>query len=168
MEQTSCQKCGALFDRDPNAIWIKKFCSRSCANTRTHSEETKQKIAFSTRASWDTFDADKKLQITKGIAAARAVAHENKRVESIRKLQEDDFDTLSIHFKRQRVLQEQTQKCLHCGFNEWLGKPLILELDHVNGDKHDNRRENLRFLCPNCHSQTDTWRGKNIGRITDH
>lgn len=168
MEQANCQKCGKGFERDPTAKWIKKFCSRSCANTRTHSEETKQKIATSNRASWNSFDVAKKQQITKGIAAARAVAHKNKRIESVRKLHEDDFDTLSIHFKRLRVLQEQEQKCLHCGFDEWLGKQLVLELDHINGDKHDNRRENLRFLCPNCHSQTDTWRGKNIGRTTDH
>ena len=37
-----------------------------------------------------------------------------------------------------------------------------VELDHVNGNNRDNRLENLRFLCPNCHSQTDTYKGKNI------
>jgi 5-methylcytosine-specific restriction endonuclease McrA len=39
-----------------------------------------------------------------------------------------------------------------------------LELDHVNGDRADNRLENLRLVCPNCHAQTDTYRGRNIGR----
>lgn len=43
----------------------------------------------------------------------------------------------------------------------WNGDKLVLELDHVNGDNKDNRIENLRFLCPNCHSQTDTYKGKN-------
>lgn len=48
-------------------------------------------------------------------------------------------------------------KCSCCGINEWLGKSLTLHLDHINGTHNDNRFENLRFLCPNCHQQTDTW-----------
>lgn len=48
-------------------------------------------------------------------------------------------------------------KCSCCGINEWCGKPLTLHLDHINGVHNDNRFENLRFLCPNCHQQTDTW-----------
>lgn len=44
----------------------------------------------------------------------------------------------------------------------WLGKPISLELDHINGIHNDNRLENLRLLCPNCHSQTDTHCGKNL------
>lgn len=48
-----------------------------------------------------------------------------------------------------------------CGLKEWLGKPIVLHLDHINGVNDDNRLENLRLLCPNCHSQTDTYCGKN-------
>jgi 5-methylcytosine-specific restriction endonuclease McrA len=52
--------------------------------------------------------------------------------------------------------------CYECGLcPEWEGNPLVLHLDHINGDKYDNRLENLRILCPNCHSQTDNYCNKN-------
>lgn len=52
-------------------------------------------------------------------------------------------------------------KCDSCGIKDlWNGKPLVLQLDHINGNNSDNRIENLHWLCPNCHSQTDTFCGK--------
>lgn len=52
--------------------------------------------------------------------------------------------------------------CQGCGLIEWLGKPLIMHIDHINGKRNDHRLENLRMLCPNCHSQTPTYGGKNV------
>lgn len=65
---------------------------------------------------------------------------------------------------KRRVIQDNlvVYECQIChNKGEHLGKPLSLHLDHINGDSKDNRLENLRFLCPNCHSQTDTYCGKN-------
>ena len=54
-------------------------------------------------------------------------------------------------------------KCEICGqLPEWNGKPLVLQLDHINGNHYDNRLENLRIVCPNCHTQTDTFSNKKV------
>lgn len=56
-------------------------------------------------------------------------------------------------------------RCEMCGLDEWMGLSIPLSLHHVNGDRHDNRLENLQLLCPNCHSQTDTFAGRNSRRL---
>jgi hypothetical protein len=55
----------------------------------------------------------------------------------------------------------KTNQCERCSINTWMGEPLSLALHHINGEKHDNRLENLSLLCPNCHSQTDNFAGRN-------
>lgn len=69
----------------------------------------------------------------------------------------------SRNILRKRIIQENLleYKCSICGIKEWNGKTISLELDHINGINNDNRLENLRFLCPNCHSQTTTYGAKN-------
>jgi hypothetical protein len=55
-------------------------------------------------------------------------------------------------------------RCECCGISEWRGKALSMALHHVNGDRHDNRLKNLQLLCPNCHSQTPNFSGRNTRR----
>jgi Zn finger protein HypA/HybF involved in hydrogenase expression len=65
---------------------------------------------------------------------------------------------------KSRILKDNLleYKCIKCGCNGlWQGETIVLDLDHINGDNTDNRLENLRFLCPNCHSQTSTYKGRN-------
>jgi len=76
---------------------------------------------------------------------------------------EENFDNLpfekkSWNRKKKVVLEEQKGKCLICGFDEWLGQKLVLQLDHIDGDHNNNKRENFRVLCPNCHSLTPTYK----------
>ena len=65
---------------------------------------------------------------------------------------------------KSRLIKEEIleYKCALCGnTGEWQGQSLTLQLDHINGINNDNRLKNLRLLCPNCHSQTKTFSGRN-------
>lgn len=75
--------------------------------------------------------------------------------------------TYARHNLKRRVIKENLleYKCVCCGNEgEHNNKPLVLQLDHINGVNNDHRIENLRFLCPNCHTQQDTYAAKNIAK----
>jgi 5-methylcytosine-specific restriction endonuclease McrA len=64
--------------------------------------------------------------------------------------------------KRLLRLGKDDKLCSICGlYAEWNNKPIKMQLDHINGIHSDNRFDNLRFVCPNCHTQTDTFSGRN-------
>lgn len=75
---------------------------------------------------------------------------------------ENSTYTSSVCLKERLLREGYLQyQCAICGINEWQGLPLVLQLDHINGNKRDNRLINIRLVCPNCHSQTHTFAGKN-------
>lgn len=86
----------------------------------------------------------------------------NKKYEYYLNNQEEYEKIVGIRFVKQHILIEQKNCCEICkNKNEWNGKPIIFILDHINGDASNNRRENLRLICPNCDSQLDTYKSKN-------
>jgi 5-methylcytosine-specific restriction endonuclease McrA len=151
-----CPKCSNEFES--KGKWgERKFCSRSCANSKEQTPEIRKK----------------KSDALKGKPVNRINIEkwkENIKQYWLEKYLNTPFDQLGMENRRRRVFEEQRMSCARCGISEWLNSPLTLELDHKDGNSENNVRENLEGLCPNCHSLTDTWRGRNKpavnGKIT--
>lgn len=73
------------------------------------------------------------------------------------------FDQIPGWIKK-TLIQTNGHICQVCKLAEWQGRPITLECDHIDGDHSNNRVDNLRLICPNCHSQTLTYKNKNKGK----
>ena len=131
-----------------------KFCCSACANSRSWTDEQKQQRSEQLKLTFSKVSKESLVErALKGSAA--------KRITTQKRLLESDIELLGHDARRKRVLIEQDYKCNKCMLTTWLDAPISLELDHKDGNKKNNKRENLECLCPNCHAQTPTWRGRN-------
>ena len=149
-----CKKCSKVFEPVKGLV---DYCSLECRNSRFWSEEDKKKKSVSAKKSIklkEQLESLRTEEIYKKITETRNKNHKKKIINAT-------FEDLSFNSLRFRILYEQDNKCNRCGLDEWLGQHLVLELDHKNGDNKNNDRDNLEMICPNCHSLTETWRGRN-------
>jgi Zn finger protein HypA/HybF involved in hydrogenase expression len=132
------------------------YCSRTCANSRIFTEESRKKKSNANKTFWSSLSNDEKehkKQLLKEISP-------NSVKNYLESLLTQDWDVLGIAAKRLRVIIEQKGKCNKCGISHWNEERITLEYEHIDGNNGNNLRENVEVLCPNCHSQTKTWRGR--------
>ena len=155
----NCPKCKVEHDN------AGLFCSRRCANSRTFTEETNLKKSKANKKFWSSLDNDERKKLFESNKLKYDFEEQQRKAQETKLLKswERPYEEMSHDSVRKRLLAERNFMCEECGCGHmWNGKSLSLELDHIDGNSSNNKLENLRILCPNCHSQTPTHRSKNI------
>ena len=129
----------------------------SCDAIRKKNSEGLKRAYSKKRSPWDSWNGSKEnLKVLKD-------AHDRRILQQMEEafVKESKASNLAIN-NYLKNYKSWEQKCSRCGLTEWQGKPIPLELHHINGNNRDNRLENLEYLCLNCHAQTESFRGRNI------
>lgn len=154
----NCETCDSEHD---GTFGSGRFCCQACArsfSTSLNRDEITRKIADAIRGKPSKLLGRKRGPAPKIIgekAAARAAA----------RLESGPWEKVPRRKRKFRLLAEQGGLCAICSMpQEWMGKHLPFEMDHVSGDRSDNSRANVRMVCPNCHRQTPTWGSKNASQ----
>jgi hypothetical protein len=140
--EITCIKCGNLFSKELAEQYYKtnrylKICNNCSIDKNKSHEKSKNKDDW------------------------KMLCGKNSLKTKLYKASLLSFEESTDGEKRRRILKNQDGKCFICKTDSWNGKPLVLQLHHVDGNKNNNSEKNLQYLCPNCHSQTDNYTSKN-------
>jgi len=152
----SCKKCNREFEPEKGLI---NYCSMECRNSRSWSDYDKLKKSESAKKSEKVKES---LEHSRALIDLKKIGELNKELANY-KIMNEEFEKLSFGRLKKRIMLEQNGKCNRCGISEWIGEKITLELEHKDGNHFNNDQDNLECLCPNCHSLTSTWRGRNKG-----
>lgn len=112
----------------------------------------------------------KKLECYKTNQSGKGLTKKSNKGISVYEILEGKFPEFQTFKLKNKLLKENIKenKCEICGITEWNGLPINCELDHIDGNSRNHNLNNLRILCPNCHSQTETFRARNIRTDTKY
>ena len=147
-ETKPCEWCGKVPEKRYGSG---RFCCLSCSQSFVSSKNINRPNSF------------KRKEVIKKSHATQ----QQQREERYATMQ---FKDLPPSERRRRIFIKFENKCSCCGLSEWQNKPMPLEIHHINGNNRDNEESNLSLLCPNCHSVTENFRGKNriVREVSDN
>ena len=165
------------YDKDPNlcrycenpltykqVLNLSVYCSRSCAAKLNNSK----RLRVNTECT--CLHCEKKFKISKngtGKFCSRECSSDYKTQTRLEAWLRGEINVSSAALRKyMAIIRPHT--CEVCGTSEWNGQPIPLEVDHIDGNPENNVVTNLRRICPNCHAQTNTYKGKNRGKGRDH
>lgn len=151
---TDPKKCGHCESILDYASRYKKFCNASCSASHNNTK----RLSVST----NTCSHCKKTIGKNSKYCSVRCQKDFESTETVRRWLAGESIT-GLSAVRRHIKEKQDGQCAECGIADWNGKDITLELEHKDGNSENNSPENLCLLCPNCHSQTPTYKAKNKG-----
>ena len=155
---TTCLNCKQDFNqKNQNEKYLKKFCTRSCS--ATHNNRLTKKISTRKCMFCENLIT---LKFSKDITKfCNSTCSGNYRHKKAIELAKTGSPHVSVTTFKRLLANMYGYKCSKCNISNWHDNPLSLHLDHIDGNSDNNSLDNLRLLCPNCHSQTETFCSRN-------
>lgn len=149
-----------------------KFCSSSCAasyNNVVSPKRTKSTKKYSSAKRVRTYlVTDRKClhcDIELNTSQNKYCGYDcQQKYQRERRLHTTGFENLSRETRKKILLTKYGNKCSICNITDWQNKPLVMIMDHIDGDSNNNQESNLRLVCSNCDSQLPTYKSKNKGK----
>jgi 5-methylcytosine-specific restriction endonuclease McrA len=168
-EEWICETCGSVFHKRHALIGHKRIHSKIVKQkTEKRKEERKARQESIEHRICQYCDKEFKTKMARVGHLARCLKSPKKTIRDLRRNEKVSLEYTPESWlrythgcMREALFLEQGESCFKCKLKTWLGQQITLEIEHIDGNNSNNNRENLQLLCPNCHSQTSTWRGRN-------
>lgn len=155
---TQCKNCDAIMLYESRN---KKFCDNSCAAKFNNTKRIRKQVV------WQCLHCNKEHNTfgwkigTYCNAACYQDHYYQQRIDAWLIDSKEGLREYGVPgWIRRYLIETRGYQCEHCNISEWDDKEIVLECDHIDGDSDNANKKNLRLLCPNCHSQTPTYRNK--------
>lgn len=154
LNPSRCTECDKSLDYEKRH---NKFCSKSCAAT-FNNKQRESTLPFCLNG------CGNRVKRSVAVYCSNNCQQRHREQEIYNQWKLGEHVECSHRTCRSVLINFEGRRCSVCNKDEWNGSEIPIELDHIDGNYENNSYSNLRLICPNCHAQTDTYKGKNSGK----